>query len=517
MERVKNLTSTASQLLDKCNINQNDIQSDMPFLDLESVINYIKKTPSYGIIPVSITYNSTANFINITPKDSCRIRPYQKKVLEQVVQFDKSNTTMTVHPTLVIMPCGSGKTLTALCCIATCRQTTLIITNYKIVASQWQTELFKHFNIPHNLVQCIADESFEFDHKNPPSICIITYDTLTSSLTSSSRKLLFSLMLTSFGLIILDEAHKSVAFSYYCILSKLSGLFIAFTATPIREDSELKRMNQFVHSNFEIGAKALVKQEYISKIYCTSVFVPTHPNLRSSTWSHNQKIRGAVVNPNKIVYLNHLLAKMTKSKERILIFCDDIWSLKYVFAKFKHIYSILGPICMETTLQVREMFVKKFVQEDDEYKILLISRTGDEGLDIPCASKLIQICTPWGSRRQHAQRVGRIQRAHDSRTTCEAITIISKDTVEVKFAQKRDQYLKEMQYCMNMIDVEEDDLTLETDASKICQYDQLDHLIHSIQKSTTRCKHPRKTKHINIKGQSNLQILKKRLNKTRTN
>ena len=503
MEVVKCMTPTATQLSHKCNINPVDIETDNSFIDLESVLNHMKKTPGPERTPVSMTYYSTDAFIDIFPKDSCRIRPYQKEILEQVVQVDTPNNTMTVHPTLVVAPCGSGKTLSALCCVATCRKTTLIITNYKIVACQWKTEALKHFNISSNQVQCIGDESFEFDHNNPPSICIITYDTLTSSLTSFSRKLLHSLLLTSFGLIVLDEAHKSVAFSYHCILSRLSGLFLAFTATPIREDSELKRMNQFVHSTFEIEAKALVKAGYISKISCSTILVPTDPLLTSSKLSHIQKIRAAVVNPNKIEYLNKLLATMTQNNERILIFCDDIWSLKYVFAKLKHQYPLLGPICMETTLENREKFVRKFVEEDGQCKILLISRTGDEGLDIPCASKLIQICTPWGSRRQHAQRVGRIQRAHNTSSKCEAITIVSKDTIEVEFARKRDKYLKEMKYCMNTIDIT--DITSQSENT-------MEDLMHCIQKSNTKWKRPKKEKKQH-KITNNIQKLRRKLNK----
>jgi DNA excision repair protein ERCC-3 len=425
-------------------------------------------------------------------------------VVDKVVEYDCKGNMMILHPTLVVMPCGSGKTFTSLCCIATVRQCTLIITNYKIVALQWKKELLKYFNIKTDQIQCISDESFEYDYTNPPSICIITYDTLTSSLTSSSRLIVFKLLMTNFGLIILDEAHKSVAPSYYCVISKLSGTFVAFTATPIREDSELKQIFKLVHSDIEIGAHDLVNDGYIAEIICTTVFVPTNPILMSKTLSHTEKLKAAVVNPNKIAYLIELLATMTENKERILIFCDDIWSLKYVFSIVKQKYQVIGPIYMDTSLQQRETLVCNFLEEDDKYKLLMISRTGDEGLDIPCASKLIQICTSWGSRRQHAQRIGRIQRAHDSTTKCEAITIVSKDTIEVKFAHKRDKYIKEMKYKMNTIDIKNE-----------CEHTtNLHELVHSIKKSGKQ-QHKHKPKKTSKKSTptNNLQMLKIKLNK----
>ena len=47
MEVVKCMTPTATQLLNKCEINPVDIETDNSFIDLESVLNHMKKTRSY--------------------------------------------------------------------------------------------------------------------------------------------------------------------------------------------------------------------------------------------------------------------------------------------------------------------------------------------------------------------------------------------------------------------------------------------------------------------------------------
>ena len=138
---------------------------------------------------------------------------------------------------------------------------------------------------------------------------------------------------------------------------------------------------------------------------------------------------------------------MIIEKHRILIFCDDIWSMNYVHSQLKSEFMIIGIINMSTSIENREDYVEKFLCEENNAKILMLSRTGDEGIDVPSASKLIQICTPWGSRRQHAQRIGRVQRpSSEKNICCEAITLVSEGTSEVEFAQRRDEYLKEMGY-----------------------------------------------------------------------
>lgn len=73
---------------------------------------------------------------------------------------------------------------------------------------------------------------------------------------------------------------------------------------------------------------------------------------------------------------------------------------------------------------------------------------GDNSLDIPEANVLIQISSHAGSRRQEAQRLGRILRAKKERAGASAsefnaffYTLVSKDTQEMFFSTKRQRFL----------------------------------------------------------------------------
>lgn len=79
---------------------------------------------------------------------------------------------------------------------------------------------------------------------------------------------------------------------------------------------------------------------------------------------------------------------------------------------------------------------------------------GDNSLDIPEANVLIQISSHAGSRRQEAQRLGRILRAKRGRPGSGAeeefnaffYTLVSRDTQEMYYSTKRQQFLIDQGY-----------------------------------------------------------------------
>ena len=90
---------------------------------------------------------------------------------------------------------------------------------------------------------------------------------------------------------------------------------------------------------------------------------------------------------------------------------------------------------------------------------VFLSKVGDNSLDIPEANCLIQISSHAGSRRQEAQRLGRILRAKKSRTgTAPAdefnaffYTLVSKDTQEMFYSTKRQQFLIDQGYQFKVV------------------------------------------------------------------
>ena len=83
---------------------------------------------------------------------------------------------------------------------------------------------------------------------------------------------------------------------------------------------------------------------------------------------------------------------------------------------------------------------------------------GDNSLDIPEANVLIQISSHAGSRRQEAQRLGRILRAKKGKPgsgqeeTFNAFfyTLVSRDTTEMYYSAKRQQFLIDQGYAFKV-------------------------------------------------------------------
>lgn len=90
---------------------------------------------------------------------------------------------------------------------------------------------------------------------------------------------------------------------------------------------------------------------------------------------------------------------------------------------------------------------------------VFLSKVGDNSLDIPEANVLIQISSHAGSRRQEAQRLGRILRAKQTRggppdpTEYNAFfyTLVSKDTQEMYYSTKRQQFLIDQGYSFKVV------------------------------------------------------------------
>jgi DNA excision repair protein ERCC-3 len=83
-----------------------------------------------------------------------------------------------------------------------------------------------------------------------------------------------------------------------------------------------------------------------------------------------------------------------------------------------------------------------------------LSKIGDTSLDLPEATCLIQISSHYGSRRQEAQRLGRILRAkrrNDEGFNAFFYSLVSKDRQEMYFSSKRQAFLVDQGYAFKVI------------------------------------------------------------------
>src|SRR5205085_8637891 len=111
--------------------------------------------------------------------------------------------------------------------------------------------------------------------------------------------------------------------------------------------------------------------------------------------------------------------------DKVIVFSDNLFALKHYATKMKKAL-IYGDTSNTERINILENF-----QHNDVINTLFLSKIGDTSLDLPEATCLIQISSHYGSRREEAQRLGRIsrpKRRHEHGLNAFMYTLGSQDT-----------------------------------------------------------------------------------------
>ena len=155
------------------------------------------------------------------------------------------------------------------------------------------------------------------------------------------------------------------------------------------------------------------------------------------------------MNPAKFNATEHLIKWREAEKDKIIVFSDNVFALKHYAITFKKPFIYGG-----TPHEERSRILAHFRQGHPLFQTIFLSKVGDTSLDLPEATCLIQISSQFGSRRQEAQRMGRILRAkrrteHNFRSRF--YTLVARDTPEVEFSSKRRRFLVDQGYEFKVI------------------------------------------------------------------
>lgn len=279
---------------------------------------------------------------------------------------------------------------------------------------------------------------------------------------------------TIWGLMILDEVHMAPATGVRDSISHVvAKAVVGLTATYVREDHRIRDIFHVVGPKlFDISWEELHQQGYLASITCVEVHCPMTADFMveyahrvnmllppgaggggggASALAAAPMLQAiAAANPNKMLCVCELVHRHLyhhdhdQSFSKILVFCDHIALLKE-YAKLLDV-----PIVHGETSHAERMAIFSEFQSTRRVNVICISRVGDVSVNLPCANVVIQVSSHGGSRRQEAQRLGRILRPkqrHDSGPV-EAYfySLISRDTMEVSYAAHRSEFLVDQGY-----------------------------------------------------------------------
>ncbi len=444
------------------------------FEALPTAVDYIKQI-AYTKYPILEEYEWRLDGQDPLPmalRPAVDLRPYQVKSLSKMFSNGRARSG------LIVLPCGSGKTLVGVTAICTLRRPTVILCTSAVAVTQWKNQILMwsagtRSDVADHVTTFtsgtklpfsdrVGKETIDIDAEAAKPQYDIVISTFPMMIDRASRSEEGTIMMDiirrkQWGMLVLDEVHVVASAEFRkCIATVAASCKLGLTATLVREDQRIAELYHLIGPKlYEANWLDLKRDGYIADVHCAEVWCPMtavfyREYLGASATAVKRRYREFLymMNPAKIRVCDYLVKYHEQRGDKILVFSDNIDALKQ-YAK------MLGDkpyIYGKSSRQEREAKLRAFV-EDNTQNTLFISKIGDNSIDLPDANVLIQISALYGSRRQEAQRLGRVSRPKVPGGVSHAIfyTLISTDTREKYFSTKRSRFLRDQGYAFKVI------------------------------------------------------------------
>ncbi|KAJ3343024.1 hypothetical protein HDU93_000194 [Gonapodya sp. JEL0774] len=392
--------------------------------------------------------NDTSNApLDIDLKATTQIRPYQEKSLSKMFGNGRARSG------IIVLPCGAGKTLVGITAACTVKKSILVLCTSAVSVEQWAREFKQWTSVNENQIGKFTAEGKEKFVGNS-GIIISTYTMIAKQgkRAYDAEKIMRFIQEREWGLLILDEVHVVPANMFRKVLTVVGAhAKLGLTATLVREDEKIEDLNFLIGPKlYEANWMDLAERGHIATVQCAEVWCPMTPQFYRDYLNEPSRKRRllAIMNPAKFHACQYLIQYHESRGDKIIVFSDNVYALQKYALKLKKYY-IYGATSTQERLQVLEKF-----KHSSTVNTIFLSKVGDTSLDIPEATCLIQISSHFGSRRQEAQRLGRILRAKrrsDEGFNAFFYTLVSTDTEEMYYSTKRQQFLIDQGYSFKVI------------------------------------------------------------------
>ena len=342
------------------------------------------------------------------------LRPYQA---DWIARFADSGSGVLVGPP------GSGKTVAALGVMADVEGETLVLVPSRELAGQWHDEILAHTTL--------SPEQVGEYHGGTKEIRPVTIATYRIAGMDRHRSLFDS---RGWGLVVYDEVHHIPAKIYRRSATLQTKHRLGLSATPVREDDREAEIFTLIGPPIGTDWSRLFEAGYVQEPEVRIRYLPWGNDLARNEWASAEgrdRHRVAAENPAKIAETRRLLDAHADASA--LVFVDwldqgeaiaDALDAPFVSGEMPH--------------HRRDRVFESFRAGD--LRTVVVSRVGDEGIDLPNAEVAIVASGLGGSRRQGAQRAGRTMRpAGGSRV----YVLATRGTSEEEFAQRQMRHLAE--------------------------------------------------------------------------
>ena len=385
--------------------------------------------------------------LDIDLKPITHIRPYQEKSLAKMFGNSRARSG------IIVLPCGAGKTLVGITAACTIKKSCLVLCTSSVSVMQWRQQFLQWSNVQDSQVSVFtADEKQKFS--GAAGIVVSTYSMVanTGKRSHTSQKMMNFLESREWGFILLDEVHVVPASMFRRVLTKIKAhAKLGLTATLVREDEKIDELNFLVGPKlYEANWMDLAAKGHIATVQCAEVWCPMTAEFYREYLRERSRKKMLLycMNPTKFQAAQYLIHYHESRGDKIIVFSDNVYALEAYAIKLGKPYIHGG------TPQIERMRILQNFQHNPIVNTIFLSKVGDTSIDLPEATCLIQISSHFGSRRQEAQRLGRILRAkrrNDEGFNAFFYSLVSRDTAEMYYSTKRQQFLIDQGYAFRVI------------------------------------------------------------------
>jgi len=386
----------------------------------------------------------------LTPSVAIEPRDYQQDALSAWQDNKRQGS--------VVLPTGSGKTFLAVQAIADAGVSTLVVVPTIDLMNQWHATLTNAFGdqLPDG-VGVLGGGSHEI-----ADITVTTYDSAYRYINEYGDQ---------FGLLVVDEVHHLPAPTYQQIPEMTIAPYrLGLTATYERADGAHEELEDLLGTvvyreevdelageflseyetiHLQVGLTNDERTTYDEEYQIYRDYVDSHefdlwkedgyqeflkrtsydPQGRRALIAKQRAEKIARMADKKLDTLDNLLKR--HYDDRAIIFTANNEFAYEISQEF-----IVPCITHQTETEERTEILERF--RTGEYSMLATSQVLDEGIDVPSANVGI-ILSGSASKRQYAQRLGRILRPTDDRQPARLYEIITEDTMETYVSERRRQ------------------------------------------------------------------------------
>ncbi|MFB6074034.1 MAG: DEAD/DEAH box helicase [Haloarculaceae archaeon] len=340
------------------------------------------------------------------------LREYQADWVER---FERQGAGVFVGPP------GSGKTIAAMGAMAAVGGETLILVPSRELASQWHEELLAHTSL--------TDEQIGEYHGGEKSVRPVTIATYQVAGMDRHRTLFDQ---RKWGLIVYDEVHHVPSPVFRRSADLQSKHRLGLTATPTRESDDEEEIFTLVGPPIGTDWSALFDAGFVQEPEVEIRLVDWADDADRDEYvsarGHGRR-RAAAENAAKVDATRRVLAEHPAAKA--LVFVEYLDQGEGLAAALDAPF-----VSGETPHARREKLFDEF--RLGERDTLVVSRVGDEGIDLPDAELAVVASGLGGSRRQGAQRAGRTMRPVGN---AKLVLLATRGTREEDFVRRQTRHL----------------------------------------------------------------------------